>query len=424
VLRKICVLVSVVSIVGVAAPAAAPAESAESNLEFVTNVPFGRGTHLEFMERDGRTYALAGSEDGSHGGLFIVDVTDGENPVLTGHARCPSGGNMDIASFPERNLLVTTIDANFSGSTGTARGCTVPSTPGYKAFFTQDLVFIDATDLTNPVVLGTPSSLPALKGIHTIVRHPTEPIAYLSNQETPDRGPVLSILDLSDPDPTKARAVHVDMPKVGSGPHDITFNADGTRAYVSAVTASYILDTTNPFAPTVVAHIVDPMINIHHEAILAPNGRHLFIIDELSGAAVNPQCPGGGVHIYDLTVEAAPVKVGVFFATDTSNYLDVIASGDPELPVCTAHEGNFSADGTRLILGWYRGGARVFDTSAVMNQSLPPGAPVLQVSEVGFATRGGAELWAAKAHPNVPGYAFGTNQHAGLDVFRVTGAAA
>lgn len=419
-MRRSFVALITLALVSVTTPGGA---AAAENLEFVGNVPFSVSTHLEFFERDGRTYAVSGARDDADAGVWIVDVTDPEAPLVTSHVACGNGGNADIGIFADLNLLVFTIDSNGADATGCP-------TPGSYQFFTKNIVFVDISDLANPVLLGSPIYANGLAGIHTIVVHPTKPIAYLSDQETPDRGPEMKILDLTAldataPDPRDGRIIRVPMPRVGSGPHDTTFSPDGTRAYVSAVTASYVLDTTDPLNPTVISHIVDPTIQIHHEAMLHPNGRHLFITDEWTGALLQPQCPGGGVHIYDLgpdgLLEAAPVKVGVFFAQEVENFVSDLEQ-PRDLPVCTAHEGTFSEDGSLLSLAWYRAGARLFDVSA-LNEALPPGTPLLgAVSEVGFnrADRGEVwvDAWAAKMHPNVPGYVFVTNQPAGLDVYR------
>ena len=40
------------------------------------------------------------------------------------------------------------------------------------------------------------------------------------------------------------------MSDFGNSPHDIRFNAKGTRAYAAGVSTYRIYDTTNPVAPT------------------------------------------------------------------------------------------------------------------------------------------------------------------------------
>lgn len=428
-MRTLAVSVSLVALVALAAPATPQVSEAAKDLSLVAAVEFPRSTHLEFLQRDGRTYALIGSRDDAAGGIRFIDVTDPTAPELVGFAPCQTTHNQDPAVSPDTTLVTLTQDG--------AGGCPVNNgfpPPGFRRSLV-DVGFIDATDVTKPMLFGTPQSLPAMDGIHTAVFHPTENLVYLSDQQTPSRNAKLWIVDFRDPTATAAEVlragtfeVHqVAMPQVGDGPHDITFSPDGTRAYVSAITASYVLDTTDPLAPTPISYILDAGISIHHEGMLHPNGRHLFVVDEQAGAIAAPQCPGGGVHVYDLAVEAAPVKVGIVFANDiTPVGLNDAVSGelDPDnLSVCTAHEGNFSVEGDRFAMGWYQGGSRVFDTSLLNTPGLPPGAPVgWLLPEVAFIRPQPVNVWAAKIHPVDERYVIASNQRTGLEVYELAGA--
>lgn len=438
-MRRWMLAVTVLALTGAVVPATAEGGADAAGLEFVARVEFPQSTHLTLRGRevDGvpRTFAFAGSRNDPTpgvGGLHIIDVTDPEHPVTTSTVSCPQHNN-DPAVSPDGRWVLLTADANGSGAASSAKGCEVrPRYPGYQPSV-QDVGVVDISDITKPRLLGTPTGFPPLKGIHTAVFHPSENIAYLSNQETPDAsrpgpgqpgpGPTLSIVDLRASPPTVSV---VNVPAIGSGPHAITFRTDGRRAYVSAVTGSYILDTTDPLQPSLVSVIVDPTINIHHEAMLTPNGRYLLIVDEQGGAAVAPQCPGGGVHVYDVSDERAPVPAGIFFANDTRTLPvrldqpdDPVGLDPADLPVCTAHEGTISPDGRTLSLAWYWAGTRVFDLSA-LDGSAPVGAPVgALVRETGHIRMPVADLWAAKMHPNVPGYVFATNQKTGLEVYRI-----
>ena len=55
-------------------------------------------------------------------------------------------------------------------------------------------------------------------------------------------------------------------PGLGTESHDITFNADGTRAYSAALSQGVIIDTTDPANPIIVTSFVDPAINVWHQA--------------------------------------------------------------------------------------------------------------------------------------------------------------
>lgn len=401
-MRRLAVLISLATL---ALPAPASAGSDMLNMQFVARVPYASSSHLELMVRDvggvPHTYAFLGSRGGTGVGLRIIDVTNPESPVLVGHVPCAQSPN-DTPIASDGSISIVGDD---SGGP-----CQAPApAPRYQQAV-NDYGVVDLTDLSNPRLLGTPLPTANLKGIHTAVFHPSQKLAYLANQELPSAAPTMWIADFrSPPGGSAVQLTSYALPRLGVGPHDITFKPDGTRAYVSSIDATHVLDTTNPTAPVLISTIVDATINIHHEAFVTPNGRYLVIIDEQAGGIGNGTCPGGGVHVYDMAVEQAPVPVGVFFANDTR----------PLPGVCTAHEGNFSADGTRLTLGWYNGGVRVFDTS-VLTADNPPGAPVgFLVTEVAHAVPGSA-FWSAKTHPNLPGYVFASNMSAGFEVYRLT----
>lgn len=412
-MRKIAiVLAAVAMIAGFAPPTTAHEVVSAANMETVADFHIPNPVHMEFLVRDGRTYALVGSRapTASGGGLYIVDVTDPANPVRTGYVPCGQENN-DPAVSADGTVVVITSNSG---------GCPVPPPrlPAYHAS-NRGYGIVDITDLGAPVLLGTPVGLGVPAGVHTAQFHPVEKVAYLSTQELATRAPTIEILDLRGATP---QLVHWPALPVGSAPHDITFNPSGTRAYVSAVTTTYILDTTNPINPTLVSLVHSPLINIHHEALLTPNGRYLAVVDEQAGAIANPQCPGGGVHVFDLYDERLPVPVGAFFAQDFRTMPESDGHLEPiDIPECTAHEGNFTPDGKTLTVGWYNAGGRVFDTTALTALDTPPFAPVgFLVTEVAHYQTRGPYAWAAKTHPNVPGHVFISNSSGALEVARLT----
>ncbi|HVM11398.1 MAG TPA: S8 family serine peptidase, partial [Actinomycetota bacterium] len=186
-------------------------------------------------------------------------------------------------------------------------------------------------------------------------------------------------------------------------PHDIFFNATGTRAYTASVTHSDILDTTDPTNPRLIASIHDPAINIHHDTQVTPDGKTLIIGDELAGAATGPQCPGGGLHFYDITNEAQPRKIGVFFA-DTQDRANL----------CTAHVFRINPDGKSLVIGWYNGGTRIVDISD------PNGLGPHEIAHMVPTGLGGnsgvANSWASKAYK---GYVYSNDRARGLDIMQL-----
>jgi hypothetical protein len=69
--------------------------------------------------------------------------------------------------------------------------------------------------------------------------------------------------------------------------------------------------------PKVLAHIVNPAINIHHSAAFNWEGDTLVLGDEPGGAAVSPGCvedraPLGALWFYGISNHAVPIPEGFF----------------------------------------------------------------------------------------------------------------
>jgi len=127
--------------------------------------------------------------------------------------------------------------------------------------------------------------------------------------------------------------------------HDITFSRDGARAYVAALSHAEILDTTDPAKPRSIATLIDPSVNVWHEAeaihLKDPvygEGDFLIAEDEFAGAEGTAQCPNGGVHVYDITgdKETHPVPVGAF-NIDQAGVAPGNDPADAYVARCTAH---------------------------------------------------------------------------------------
>lgn len=409
-------------VLAVTVPMASRAETSSSNMEFVAGIPYAEATHLEFMARrldfdnDGiledRTFAMAASRTGGPTpGLRIIDVTDPVNPSLTALIPCAQNP-ADVAVVENAGRWYALL------GNSSATGCKIGTAPKGKTVFIADV-----TDPRTPIAVGWTGTATnvAAKGAHTIVAYPGRAIVYVASQSLPDRNPTIEILNLEVSPPTVTVAA---MPPTGVGPHDITFNASGTRAFVSSINATFIIDTTAPLSPITnppIAVIVDPEIKVHHEAVLHPNGRHLLVVDETvaSPPVGTPTCPGGGVTIFDLgpgaTLERAPVKVGRFYANDQSVPVLEDTHGTPLDPACTAHEFNIPSDGTWMPIGWMGAGVRAFDLSAlVAATSSPVPVPVI-VPEIGHYKVPQNDVWAAKVHPSAPGYIFVSDTSAEAD---------
>jgi hypothetical protein len=460
-------IVSLLALAGLGAGlfAGGPATAVDaSGYEEVALIEMPGVTHLEFMTReiDGqtRTFALVGSRDTTppepslpptaqpiindspHGGLNVVDITDPENPEFAFNAYCPTGANdigvVDVdhtvngIDYDTFILLASNDTFSCQAQTGLgARGAVV--VVGIRAQAEPgDLMTADW--LRSPFVNDVGGAFRWTKSpaAHTVVVHPNEPVAYTSNQAIGDRNPVVEILDFSVWPPVGK--VH-DLAKTGNGPHDITFSPDGNRAYVSSIDLSFVWDTSGDKlrAPELAGVVESPNLKIHHEAVLHPNGRHLIVVDEFvaTSDAGTPICPGGGVHIMDLgpkgedgkhLFETAPVSVGQFY-TRNLHHPGVRIDENNEVTTalgiaCTAHEFNIHPSGDWMPLAWMGNGVRELDLSqlndpAVVDSPLP--VPVT-VTESRYFLPEWTDAWAAKQHPNLPGYVFVSDTEVGFRV--------
>ncbi len=475
------------------APAAEPAAEA-LNVEQaqVPNAltPLKSATHLEFLRRPingaPHTFALLGSRDLTDtsggwvqpgAGLNIFDLTDPANPSsdvpaprFIQNVPCVTD-NLDSAAVTV-DVTVPMLDADgavvtrdydqiVAVSSNDIPGCALVKHPngtdvkyadgkaakGAAVAFIgirktpADGAVLSADWLGSPVKTTTGARYTWTKMAHTVVPHPTRPIVYVASQNIPDRPNTVEILDLSAWPPVARSAP---LAGTGAAPHDITFSPDGNRAYVSSINASFIWDTSGAkvFAPTLITTLVAPGLKLHHEANLHPNKRHLLVVDEFVATSSNgqvtatPNCPGGGVHVFDLgpdaVLEAAPVQVGAFFSADTSitgrEHLESLPdSDDPAETVedsleigCTAHEFTMAPNGRWMPIGWMGSGVRVFDlTSLGAAAGLPAPSPVA-VSEFGHYKAPGTNVWAAKVLPEFPTYIFASDSKRGFEVLHVT----
>ncbi len=296
-------------------------------------------------------------------------------------------------------------------------------------------VLLDVTDPAAPTSVGF-AAVP--EGSHNTTVHPSGDYLYNSNSDLlartsdPDSSaqPKISIIDIRNP----AAPVEVqDFPlpyvplSLGSESHDITFSADGTRAYSAALSQTLVLDTTDPAAPRLVAQVLDPAVQVSHGAdpltlTRADGTKRTFLVvsDEQAGAATGTNCPGGGLHFYDITGERekAPQKVAAWF----------IAESKPSTATCTAHVFRMHSEQEMITVAWYDQGVRVLDLDAFADQ---PGSPttVLRGSQGGIEEIGGivfddANTWSFKTHKIAADgsfYGVGNDLGRGLDVYRFRG---
>jgi hypothetical protein len=215
------------------------------------------------------------------------------------------------------------------------------------------------------------------------------------------------------------------VPGLGSESHDITFNETGTRAYSAALSHTAVIDTTIVDRPSIISVIVDPAINVHHQATKATltdatlgiTRDFLFIEDEFAGAAGFDPCPSGGLHVYDVTgpLEAAPVKVGYWNIADLRH---PAVDGEIGVP-CTMHVFQVHPTAGILTTAFYNGGVRVVDISRLVGVAL--GDNGVGMKEIAHARFPDAVTWSAKT-PRIAAdgsfHLFGNDLTRGLDVYK------
>ncbi len=379
------------------------------------------GTDIEFQERDGRRYAFVASLGV---GFKIFDITDGEHPTLLGAYASPGYQN----------------DLQVQGTLAIL-GSDLPPYPGDPHHAVCDTcgVFegIELVDISN---LSLPTKISDLfidGGAHNATLIGTT--VYVSN---PSRR-AMDIVDVSD----RSRPQIVSRVAEEAGcatspypcqivapgetewrPHDVTaltMPNKGHRLYVGAVDSTYILDVNDPRKVRPVAKIPNgdyaasyTNIYISHQADPSPDGKLLVVSDERGGGLFETACPGGGLHVYDITSEAKPKKLGVYFAKTTR-------TGN-----CTAHNFRFLPDRNVVVVGWYTAGSWLVDMSGpadadeLDNTALNTGQTTTWGNTLGWATMTGADTWAAKS-PGVTAegrlFMFTDDMARGMDVFEFTG---
>ncbi len=410
------------------------------NMEFVANRPYDilpsatrgmAGTDIEFARIGGRDYAFGGSY---FNGLQIFDITDPTNPVKTAVYDCQVlQGDVQVFAQDDRVLATYTADSTFKAAGAASRcGTDLGIAPNQLG-----TVILDVTDPANPFSV---SFAPVPEGSHNMTVHPSGDFLYNSNSDllvrtplgpnsTSSASPKITIFDISTPE-TPVKVQDFPLPYVplslGSESHDITFNADGTRAYSAALSQTLILDTTDPRNPKQIAQILDPAVQLSHGAdpISLPQAdggtRELLLVsDEQAGAATGTNCPGGGVHVYDIEDETRPKKMGVWFIGETK----------PSTATCTAHVFRMYGDQGLFTIAWYDQGVRVVDVAGLADMAVPAVPFVASgdgngIKEIGRFTFPDSNTWSFKTNRIATDgsfFGFGNDLGRGLDVYRFTG---
>ncbi|MFP5372438.1 MAG: LVIVD repeat-containing protein, partial [Actinomycetes bacterium] len=401
------------------------------NMEFVANVPYQvtggtrgmGGTDVEFARIGGKDYAFGGTYQN---GMQIVDISKPEDPELVAVYDCKIlQGDVQVFKQGTRVLAAYTADSAF-GPKGAGSQC------GQDLRIPSNKLGTVLVDVTNPREPESVSFIEVPQGSHNMTVHPSGDYLYNSNSDLiTSTAPNIAIFDIRRPD-TPVLVQNYRIPfiptSLGSESHDITFSEDGTRAYSAALSQTLVLDTTRPWDPSLVSQVVDPAVQVSHGAdpitLTAKDGKErtfLLVSDEQLGAATGTNCPGGGVHVYDITGanEKAPKKMGAWF----------IGEAKPSTATCTAHVFRMHGDQGLFTIAWYDQGVRVVDVQGLADQPVPAVPFVVRgdgsgIREIGRFTFDDHNTWAFKTNEiekDGSFYGYGNDLGRGFDVYRFEG---
>ncbi|HEX9891709.1 MAG TPA: hypothetical protein VGB28_06560 [Actinomycetota bacterium] len=373
--------------------------------------PTGKGTDVEFYTstvplRDYTTGELILDEEGNQilvdkdfaimgsygGGGWVFDITDPENVQFVRNIPCNQTQNdVQLKKFEERWILALARDG---GSNPCNTG--VPNKGSGGAG-------IAVFDVTDPYAFTRIYNFRNTGGAHNFTFHPTKPYGWVSTGDLPGALNHIPIINFTDVDnPTLAADIQVE-----GGPHDISFSADGLRAYVASENNARIYDVSNPAAPVLISRT--PNAGTYSHGFDPTPDRSMAVVTNeslaLGGffAGGSTVCPGEGLTFFDIegSNEATPIPVGEYLPTG-------FAGRAPDNRACTGHVGRIAPNSHVLSTGWYIGGVRVVDFA---NPSLP--------TEVAHAVMPGTEVWAAKMYKGP--YIYSADMRRGFDVYKWSG---
>jgi hypothetical protein len=394
-----------------------------ANLQYDASGEAQNGSDIEFVKVAGKEYALAGT---LRGGMQIVDVTKPERPRIAAVYDCAiSQGDIQVWRDGRRVLASYTADGTF-GAAGAASQC------GRDLDLGPDASGTVIVDLTSPTSPRTVSYLHVPRGSHNMTIHPSGDYLYNSNSDLlTSTSPTITIYDVSEPaEPKKVRdfAIPFVPTSLGSESHDITFDATGDRAYSAALSQTLVLDTTDPADPSIVSQTVDPSVNVAHQAdpvtLTRADGSErevLVVTDERAGAAASAECPGGGLHLYDITgaKEEQPEKIGTWF---------IPAATVQDGATCTSHVLRIYPEQELLTIAWYAQGVRVIDIAGLADVEGSPAAVGIGdgvgMKEVGHFVLPDSDTWSFKTNRidrDGSFYGYGNDLVRGFDVYEFSG---
>ena len=435
-LRRVT-LIALAALLALPAAAAARENRHSDSMSFVKNlryempekygqdVPYG--TDVEFATIGRKRYALAGSE---LNGLQVVDITSPERArIVTAYDCAVSQGDTQVFKRGRATYVTYTNDYETSELTAESRCYREAERAGFDAVDEEGDSRLGTmiVDVSNPRRPRTVSFVAFPRGSHNMTVHPSGNYLYNSNSDLlAFQGglPAIEVVDIRNlRKPAQTATVDLTpLPGLGADSHDITFNEEGTRAYSAALSHGVILDTTNPAQPTIVSEFDDEAINVWHQADPVTIGGRDFLLveDEVAGAAGPPVCPTGGVHVFDISEESVPVRVGYWNIDD----LDARSDYGP-LDTCTAHVFDIHEDEQVMTISYYMGGVRVVDLSGLADLPIGVGSGEEEIpgamKQVGHYVFTDSNSWAAKTpfiEPDGDFYLYSDDINRGLDVFR------
>jgi hypothetical protein len=368
----------------------APLKGEGEGLKIVANVGYEGGSDMEFATIKGHDYAFASQMPGADGGgLHVINIDKPEKPKEVAFLPCAVSQG-DVQFSHDMKTVMTAAD-----SPGGPDSCLAVGKTGFMT--------IDIRNPKKPKPIGF-AEIP--RGSHNITAHPTKPYVYNSDSDLEGTSDI-QIWNIKNP--KKPTLVKSFISGVHS-PHDISFNADGTRAVTANISSITYLNTEDPENPTVISITQCPGCSITHDAKFTPDGTRVIVGDEGGGGLPYP-CPGGALYFYDVVGDAVLQPTGVYEPGEV-----VLARDGQTAPeACTSHVFDISDDGTKVSISWYSAGTRYLDVSNPVGPTF--GGQGTGVVELGWFMPDGGNSWSSKFYKG--NYIYSNDINRGFDVFKI-----
>ncbi|MGH2807536.1 MAG: LVIVD repeat-containing protein [Actinomycetota bacterium] len=396
---KLLRIVGAVALLGALTLQPASAQVNKSkNVTEIAKIKYWGGSHLTF----GGGYAYAGNWDGRGerpkvGGVRIMDISG--KPRQAGFFYCP-GDDIDVAFVKPGVIAVGHHTATCN--------------PFEDGEDDAGLFTVDVSDPANPKQLGQinlPRDIGAVdrtgRQNHSISKYPGKPLIYTNAGGLPSNGGMIShMIDVSNP--AKPKIVgEFRVPPPSTGCHDFSFHFDkrGKFGFCSGLGGTSIWDVSDPLAPEVITHIVNPLIQFSHYAVASADGKILAINDEnvTANDCVEQETPTGAMWFYDISNIESPQFLSFF--SPRRGAAPIGSFDTPDGP-CTSHDFNW-VDNRTVVVPWYTGGFNVIDVK-------DPSAP----EEIAFYQPEGGSMWSAHFYK---GRIYTNDQLLGFGAFEVDG---